>query len=176
MKVSALLKVAAVSLLAIGLVAPTAISQDDAARKIVGTWRLIKIEGTGIGSGPGEHPTGYIMYDNTGHMGVHECFECERPAMKRGPDGQPTPEEMAKAYTSYHAYFGRYSVDGKAGTITHHVEGGISPGGIGRDNVRYFELKGNRVTLFVASVKNGVLQKKADTTRRLIWERVEPKK
>jgi hypothetical protein len=179
MSISGLLKLAAVSLLTCGLVVsaviPEDLNQGTLTRQFIGTWRLVKIEGGSGGSTPWDNPSGHIVYDGTGHMAVQLNFRPGSPAMTRSPNGL-TVEDKAKAFDSYYAYFGTYTVDAKAGMVTHHLEGSNKPGSAGTDNLRYFELFGNHLTLYVTNVKDGVLQKKDAAATRLIWERVEPGK
>jgi hypothetical protein len=43
-----------------------------------------------------------------------------------------TAEEAKIAVTDYIAYFGSYTIDGKAGTVTHHRQTSIQPGRLRR--------------------------------------------
>ena len=43
----------------------------------------------------------------------------------------------------YDAYFGRYEVDTAVGTVTHILEGALSPGDVGRRLIRRFSLVGD---------------------------------
>jgi hypothetical protein len=65
----------------------------------------------------------------------------------------------------YDSYFGRYIVDEKAGTITHHVEGSLFPEDLGEDWVRPFTLKGDALTLRLTSPTDGL-------TRTLVFQRL----
>ena len=48
--------------------------------KFVGAWRLISIEDPSpTASKPDQNPTGYIMYDATGHMSVQIMRRQDRP-------------------------------------------------------------------------------------------------
>src|SRR6266852_4295954 len=47
-----------------------------------------------------------------------------------------------------------------------------SPGQIGQDNIRYFELQGKRLTLSVANDGKGGQFARKDTTTHLTWERI----
>jgi len=79
---------------------------------------------------------------------------------------QATPDEARAALTGYTAYFGTYTVDERARTVTHHLKGSINPGTVGVDNVRGYEFgPGDRVTLTVMPV--------TATSTRLTWERVK---
>jgi hypothetical protein len=85
-----------------------------------------------------------------------------------------TTEEKAAAFDTYFAYFGTYTVDAKAGTVTHHLEDSLVPGRQGTDNVRWFEFQGDdRIVLTpVEDGKGGTIARK-DATYRLLWERVK---
>jgi hypothetical protein len=176
MKLSSLLwNVLLLSLLVVAPAAPVESNPQAVTSRLVGTWRLIAIEGTGRGTAPGDHPKGIIIYDNTGHMAYQGIYTVNRPAFAKGPNAG-TMEEKVAAYDTYDAYFGTYTVDAKAGTVTHHVEGALPPGQIGTNKVRYFEFQGNRAIYYIAEDgKGGLYPRKEDAIRRLIWERVEPK-
>jgi hypothetical protein len=47
-----------------------------------------------------------------------------------------TAEEIQAAFDGYHAYFGTYSFDRRARTVTHRVEGSLFPNWIGREQKR----------------------------------------
>ncbi len=66
----------------------------------------------------------------------------------------------------YDAYFGRYTVDDRAGTITHHVEGSLFPEDLGDDFVRPFTLEGDTLTLRFTSDASG-----SEVTRALVFRR-----
>jgi len=50
-----------------------------------------------------------------------------------------TNEEKA-AFDTYGAYFGTFTLDAKARTVTHHLEDNFVPGREGTDNVRWFKV------------------------------------
>jgi hypothetical protein len=68
------------------------------------------------------------MYDPYGNMAVQIMPDRERPKFAVN---KATPEEAQAALLGYTAYFGTYSVDPVASTVTHHRQGNINPGGIG---------------------------------------------
>jgi hypothetical protein len=81
---------------------------------------------------------------------------------RRWVGAQPTPEEALAALREYVAYFGTYSVDERARRITHHQEGGLTPGAL-PDVVREYELLADdRV----------VLTQIDGNWNRLLWERI----
>jgi hypothetical protein len=127
-------------------------------------WKLISIDDPQAERRQirGPRPTGYIVYDAGGIMTV-QIMPTTRP---KYAGTQPTPNEAKAALTGYTAYFGTWTVDERAGTITHHITGSIVPNNLGVDNVRKYEFgPGERVTLIpIAPVNSGT---------RLTWERVK---
>ena len=127
----------------------------------VGTWELQSIE---VKGGNGEwtaarmpeddqRPVGVLMYDDKGNMAVQITTE---------PRHVETPEDNPEVIHGYVAYYGKYNVDAKAGTITHRRQNHINPS-IGKlDVVRYFQFSGDILTLSPAPQK----------TMRLKWKRI----
>ena len=147
----------------------------DLQKKFVGSWKLISIEGPVLSQQTavtGE-PFGIIMYDKTGHMAV-QIVRGVRPAFPNGV-AQATDKERAQAYSTYTAYYGTYTFEPENHIVIHHLEGSLSPGQIGQDNIRYFELKGNRLTLSVANDGKGGRIPFKETTRHLTWEKLPDK-
>ena len=129
---------------------------------IVGTWNLISyedIQDTKTKSKPvypwGRHPSGMLIYDDTGHMAV----QIQRMPVKRSfakTETVLTNSDRIDMIASYTAYFGTYSVDWQRSTVTHHVTGNLFPFYIGTDQKKTFELNGDRFILKVSWVVNGV--------------------
>jgi hypothetical protein len=160
--------------LSLTLLVPAAFGADsapDLQRKFVGSWKLISIEGPNQTSNG--RPFGMIMYDSTGHMSVH-IVRGDRPAFPNGR-AKATDKEKAVAFDTYTAYYGTYTFDPENRIVIHHLEGSLSPGQIGQDNIRYFELQGNRLTLSVANDGKGGRFARKDTTTHLTWERIPAK-
>jgi lipocalin-like protein len=150
---------------------------DDLSKKFLGAWRLVSIEGNPPGrTNFYDRPTGLIMYDPSGHMSVNIVLKADRKPFAPYTKGAltATTEEKAAAFDSYAAYFGTYTVDAKAGTVSHHLENNLIPDRQGTDNVRWFEFQGdNRLYLIpVEDGKGGVLARK-DASYRLLWERLQ---
>jgi hypothetical protein len=83
------------------------------------------------------------------------------PDTKRNKAGsEPTPEEAKAALAGYIAYFGTYTVDERAGTVTHHRLGSVQPGDPA-EVVRGYEFVGDRLIL-----------RPVGTTHEVIWERI----
>jgi len=133
-------------------------AQGSGAKQLVGTWRLVDInEGKDPARGP--RPTGLIYYDAHGNMAAQ--IMPDRPRAKYAA-AQPTPDEAKDAITGYTAYFGTYTVDEKARTVTHHRKGNLVPGAIA-DLVRRYEfITPDRIVL-----------RPMETQNFLTWERVK---
>ena len=117
-------------------------SQAELRKALVGTWRLVSIEGGANVANRGPKPTGLIIYDAHGNMAAQIMPDRPRPKWT----GAPTPEQALEAIRGYTAYFGTYTIDEKAGTVTHHRQGMLDGGAV--DFVRKFEFgPGDRVTL-----------------------------
>ena len=136
-------------------------SQAELRKPFVGTWRLISITG---GNAPAAttrgKPTGLIIYDAHGNMAAQIQPDRVRPTYT----GTPTPEQLADRARGYTAYFGTYTIDEKAGIVTHHRQGQLDSGDV--NFVRKFELTdgGNRIVLTPVGGANPPVQ--------LTWERV----
>jgi hypothetical protein len=130
------------------------------AKRFIGTWRLVSITTNGkTDPNRGSRPTGLIYYDNTGHMAVHVVPDRVRPKFA---GSEPTPDEAKAAITGYIGYFGTYTVDESARTVTHHRIGNIVPGAP-VDVVRSYEfVSGDRLILRPANNQN-----------ELAWERIK---
>ena len=118
-------------------------SQAELRKPLVGTWRLVSITGGNNPTQRGSKPSGIIFYDAHGNMAAQIQPDRPRPTYT----GTPTPEQGYERMRGYTAYFGTYTIDEKAQTVTHHRQGMLDAGAV--DFVRKFELTpdGNRVTL-----------------------------
>jgi hypothetical protein len=138
-------------------------SQEDLRKPFIGTWRLNSIDGGAqSATNRGTKPTGIIMYDPHGLMNVQIMPDRPRPKWT----GAPTPEQALDAIRGYTAYWGTYTIDEKAQTVTHHRQGMLDGGVV--DYVRKFELKdgGNRIVL--TPVSGGT----TNQPTHLTWDRV----
>ena len=119
------------------------------AKRFIGTWRLVSDSSTGL-----------MYYDGLGNMAAQVMPGRARP---KYAGAQPTPDEAKEALTGYLAYFGIYSVNERAHTITHHRKGNINPSQIDDDAVRRYEFApGDRVILTPV-----------DRGNRITWERAK---
>jgi hypothetical protein len=138
---------------------------------LIGTWRLLNVvairaNGDRIPSRFGKSPTGFIIYDRTGHMAVQIMTNPWPPFVN--PE-KPTPQEMEAVLNGYVAYAGTYDFDAATRTVTHHVQMSVDPDDLGKHFRRTVELEGDRVTLTVQQYPlNG-----EQVVLRLQWERVK---
>lgn len=127
--------------------------KSEVVERLCGAWRYV---GAMIDGKPRPRRRGMIYYDRSGAMVVQVA-----PDQQRGKAGSaPTPEEAHAALADYVAYFGTYSVDERAGTVTHHRHSSVQPGDVG-DLVRGYEFVGDRLIL-----------RPPGTTYEVIWERI----
>ena len=155
---------------------PLVPQQAPVASRFAGAWRLVSVEGNPAGL-PGyyDRPDGMLLYLPSGQMAAQIAAKADRKPFAPFNQGRrsATTEEKATAFDSYLAYYGTYTVDERAGTVTHHVQDYSVPGRRGTLNVRWFEFKGNdRLVLIpVEDGKGGTIQRK-DATYKLTWERI----
>lgn len=134
---------------------------------LLGTWRLksyVVTTDSGARSTPyGEHPIGYLSYSADGRMQVIGTAS-ERMAPH---NAALAGNERVSLYDTMFAYAGTYSVE--AGKVTHHVDISWNEVWNGTDQVRFFEVHGNTLT-----ITSRLTDATTDTEARydLVWERV----
>jgi hypothetical protein len=137
--------------------------------KLLGAWRLISWEehepGREVTYPVGPDAVGQISYDAAGRMSA----QLVRPNQQRFTSEdwrEASKDEKASAWSNYFGYFGTYTVNEKAATIVHHIEGSWFPNLVGTDQVRHYRFDGDRVILN-ADTKWGHV--------RIIWEKINGK-
>ena len=127
------------------------------ANKLLGAWRYVGTRINDTNWDRGANPKGMIYYGPHGEMAVQIA-----PDVKRTRAGAAmTPQEAFTAVKDYIAYFGTYTVDEAAGTVTHHRQDSLQPGD-GGDLVRRYELNGDRLVL-----------RAPNSTLEVTWERIK---
>src|SRR3954453_16357796 len=118
-----------------------------ATKRLLGAWKLISYElrfPSGSVLKPfGEAPIGRILYQANGQMsaqlmGPGTSFFSSSDPLKA------TTDEAVTAWRNYIGYWGTYTVDKKAGVVTHHIEGSWFPNWIGQKQIRSFRFIENR--------------------------------
>ncbi|MFC1950974.1 lipocalin-like domain-containing protein [Chloroflexota bacterium] len=133
----------------------------------VGTWRLVSFEvrsNEGKVYYPwGEHPVGYIMYNEDGYMSV-SMMDPSRSLFGVSDLPRGTMEQKAAAADKYISYAGTYETRG--GKVIHHVDVSLFPDWVGGDQERKFKFEGNRLVLSTDPSPGDAKGK----TGHLIWE------
>jgi len=106
--------------------------------RVEGVWRLVEYhdwntDGTEIES-LGNQAPGIFVYTPEGNLSLHIMTQSDRPLV----NSETSNEELGEIYRPYIGYFGTYSVDYEAMTITHNIEGAKLPNRIGRAATRTF--------------------------------------
>jgi Lipocalin-like domain len=125
-----------------------------AAQRIVGTWQLMTRTVT--------RKDGRLVYDASGATMLQMMRTGRKDAISTPADAKDKTNR--RVILGYDSYLGHYTVDEKAGTVTHHVEGSLFPEDLGSDWVRPFTLEGDRLTLRLTSADG--------LTRTLIFQRL----
>ena len=106
-------------------------AQESAAReKLIGAWRLASMEEPGADGKLNRITSrkGMLIYTRDGHVSVQLML----PASESGVSNDYVQK-------GYEASFGSYDVNEKAHTVTHHVEGSVTRGLVGKDLPRVFQ-------------------------------------
>lgn len=135
----------------------------------VGTWRLVSLHLRTL-DGQVTYPfgpdaVGYFIFSESGYMSV--AFTPANRRMFAAGDimGGSTEEKVAAADT-YVGYSGKYEVQDDKVVMHPHVS--FFPNYVGVDQVRIWELEGNRLTLSTPPMLVAGVQQ----TAHLVWERV----
>lgn len=112
---------------------------------VVGRWRLASYEAASkddVIYPMGKNAIGVLDYSADGKVSVHIMGE------------------------GYFAYYGDYTVDERASTITHHLEMASQPSFVGASNLRRAELKGSTLVLSGEMTFEG-----KPRTIKVVWKR-----
>lgn len=145
-----------------------AVSADDGA--LIGTWKLKsyvrEISGTGERYNQfDEHPEGYLGYGADGRMyAIIVAGERVKPRELASTDA-----EALKLYRSMGAYAGTYAVEGSK--VVHHVDISWNDAWTGTDQVRFFTLDGDTLTIRSAPDKSSIDGREGVGV--IVWQRVK---
>ena len=139
------------------------------AEVVLGTWKLRSYEREETASGRrhdqfGAHPDGYLGYAPDGRM--YAIFIRQDRAAPR--DVVPTEEEGVQLLGSMVAYAGTYTLGDKQ--VTHHIDISWNQGWTGTDQVRFFELDGDTLTITTAPYRSYHDGKEGRSI--LVWDKV----
>ena len=113
---------------------------------LLGTWKLKSFVRQDVATGErrpalGEHPEGYLGYASDGRM--YALFVAGGRVVPGGD--QPTDAERVQLHKSMLAYAGTYTITGDS--VVHHIDIAWNNARLGSDQVRFFKLDGDRLTL-----------------------------
>jgi len=138
---------------------------------LVGTWKLKsylrEVAATGERYNErGEHPNGYLAYSADGRM--YAIITWENRIAPR--DVVPTNDERVKLFSTMISYAGTYTFD--AEKVVHHVDISWNQNWTGTDQVRFYKLDGNTLTITSALAKNFTDGREGRSI--LVWEKLKP--
>jgi hypothetical protein len=128
--------------------------------RLCGTWVLLdRIDKTVAGQvldepNLGADAIGIIVYDRAGNVSA-QLMKRHRTDTTATPQATQVTNNSA-ATGGYDAYFGKYEVDNKAHTVTHHLIGAIALADIGKSLTRSYEFVGGELRLSFETTNNGV--------------------
>ena len=158
------------ALMALLLIVPgtTALAADN---PLLGTWKLKSYMREVAATGErynerGEHPSGYLSYSADGRM--YAIITWDNRITPH--DVVPTDQERIKLFGSMISYAGTYTLD--AEKVVHHVDISWNQNWTGTDQVRFYKLEGNTLTITSALAKNFTDGREGRSI--LVWERLKP--
>ena len=136
---------------------------------ILGTWKLQSLVfdamATGQRSRPfGDHPDGYLGYSRDGRMYAILVAQ-DRP---KSDAVLLTDEEKVKLLESMSAYAGTYTADGEK--VVHHVDTSWNGSWTGTDQVRFYKLDGDFLTITTAPLTSF---SREEVEVVLVWKKVQ---
>ena len=143
----------------------------DSLPNLVGTWRLVSCEAQ-ASSGEiryplGLHVVGQLFYDIHGNMSGH-VMRVDRPTFASDDWGSGTDAEVRAAFEGHVSYFGTYTIDKSARSVTHHVRGASYPNWMGHDQIRYYRIDASHLVLSTPPI----LDRREWLKYILTWERM----
>ena len=139
------------------------------ASQVLGTWKLRSYEREEIATGRrhnqfGAKPDGYLGYAPDGRM--YAMFI--RQDRIRPADVVPTEEEGVQLLGSMVAYAGTYTLG--ENQVVHHIDISWNQGWTGTDQVRFFEMDGDLLTITTAPYRSYLDGREGRSI--LVWDKV----
>ena len=139
-----------------------------ATTDLVGTWKLVSITVEQDGKKTdfyGPNPQGQLVYEANGRVS-NIITRSGLPKFASDSRQLGTPDENAEVVEGSIAYFGTYSVDAAAKTITLHIETSSYPNLNGLDRKSTFNISGDELTITNPTSSIGIPD-------QLVWKRVK---
>ncbi|MBS0295052.1 MAG: lipocalin-like domain-containing protein [Proteobacteria bacterium] len=153
------------------MVEPQTANRRPLSETLPGTWRLdsrIDVDASGARRPEpslGEDPVALLIYDRAGHFAA-QFMKRDRSVL--APDAATSGPNNSRAIGGYDAYFGAYSIDDAAGTVTQTLSAALSAEHVGATLTRAMTVEGDRLVIEIDTAH-------ADGTpvrRTLSWTRV----
>jgi hypothetical protein len=137
---------------------------------VLGTWKLKSLVREVAATGEkinqfGEHPNGYLSYSPDGRMYAIGTWANRLKPRSVNPEDD---EERSKLHQTMFAYAGTYTLEGAK--VIHHVDISWNEAWTGTDQVRFYKLDGNTLTITTAPNKSTYDGREGRTV--LVWEKV----
>ena len=137
-----------------------------------GTWRLLsRIDVTTNGERRvdpvlGEDPVAILFYDRSGNFAA-QFMKRDRSALADVVAAGPA-RNNSRAKDGYDAYFGSYTIDDAAGTVTQQLSGALSKENVGHVLTREMTVEGDELTIELETTS-----REGEAVRRTLrWTRV----
>jgi hypothetical protein len=146
---------------------PIPLSQD-----LIGTWELLSREDITpagerrVDPSLGSDPFGVLFYDSKGNFAA-QFMKRSRDASIAEMTGKAAPNN-SRAQGGYDAYFGTYTVDDAAGTVTQRLVGALSGENVGQVFTRTMTIAGDELVIRVQTATS----EGAPIVRTLRWRRI----
>lgn len=142
-------------------------TMDEVRRALLGSWTLMsweEIRADGSIDYPlGADARGLLMYDDSGRVSV-QLVRPHKAGFASDDWCQARPGEMASAWPNYVGYFGTFRIDVEDNAVIHEIEGGWFPNLEGTDQLRRFQLRGDRLDLDADTAWGHV---------RIVWKKAD---
>jgi len=138
---------------------------------LVGTWRLVSFVTSGgnrvVHDYWDDQPLGLLIYTPDGRV-IAQLYDSRRPRLGAAWEHASAPAAQS-AFAGMASYYGTYRIDSVGRTVTHLVEGAMSPDWIGSELVRAYQFVApDRVELRVlTSADAGAVEEAV-----LVWDRI----
>ena len=144
--------------------AQSAPSSSSSARDLIGTWTLASADqGVDVGKpATVPNPRGLLIFDGGGHV-----FEVVARGTGRGAGAVPAAADPVATFNNFSGFWGGYTVDVGAKTMTFRPVGSVHPNLMGSEFARTYDLRGDLLTVTAPA---GELHTRVAT--RWTWERV----
>ena len=145
--------VVAAALASLAACAAVATRAEPERAALVGTWELVSrfdrtADGrTSVEPSLGGDPVALLIYDRAGHVATQLMRRDRTGAAPAAPATPSSDPNNSGAVGGYDAYFGTYTIDTTAGTVTHRLRGALVPSDVGRVLTRRFHIRGDTLTI-----------------------------